>query len=120
MNNDIKVIEIDSLQGFLNEVQKLKDILGFEKLWFRGIADHTYGLEPSIYRKAPAAIIEKQLLNRFKSRALPFIEDKGEKSYWEWLFIMQHYGVPTRLLDWSESALISLAFAVMYREDCHN
>lgn len=118
MNGKIEVIDITSLEIFLQEVGKLQKGV-FEKIWFRGIADHSYGLEPSLYRKAHNAIIEKQLLNRFKAKSLPFIEDKNHKSYWEWLFIMQHYGVPTRLLDWSESALISLAFAVIYRESHH-
>lgn len=119
MNAEIRIIEIQSLQQFIQEVSAVQQG-GFEKIWFRGIADHEYGLEPSIYRKSENAVIEKQLMNRFKSKALPFIEDKNMSSYWEWLFIMQHYGVPTRLLDWSESALVSLAFAVIYRENHHN
>lgn len=119
MNDDITQIEVKSLQEYLDAINRIENEFEYEKIWFRGIADESYGLEPSLYRKTDNPIIEKQLLNRFKTRSLPFIDDKGEKNYWEWLFIMQHYGVPTRLLDWSESALLGLAFAVIYREEKH-
>lgn len=120
MNKDIKIIEIKSVQEFLDNIQGLKKS-GFEKIWFRGIADESYALEPSLYRRAADPTIEKQLLNRFMSRALPFLGNGTEaRTYWEWLFIMQHYGVPTRLLDWSDSAVISLAFSVIYRSEKHD
>lgn len=31
---------------------------------------------------------------------------------WDKIFVMQHYGVPTRLLDWSENPFIGMYFAV--------
>ncbi|MBX2976809.1 MAG: FRG domain-containing protein [Ignavibacteriaceae bacterium] len=119
MNENIYIHNIENIQDLLGQLDHIKAELGFEKIWFRGVADTAYGLEPSIFRRAVNPAIEKDLYNKFKVRALPFLDQEPNDNYWEWLFYMQHYGVPTRLLDWSESALIGLAFSVIFREEKH-
>ncbi|OFV95375.1 MAG: hypothetical protein A3H28_02230 [Acidobacteria bacterium RIFCSPLOWO2_02_FULL_61_28] len=51
-------------------------------------------------------------MTRFRQRSIPFLT-RGLADDWDMFFFMQHYGVPTRLLDWTENPFIGFYFAVM-------
>jgi hypothetical protein len=92
---------------------KKPDFRGDEQpLWFRGHLNARWKLTPKIYRPEYLGADESEIRNEFQSRALQVIQGRMPADKWEWYFLMQHYGVPTRLLDWTENALIALYFAV--------
>src|SRR4051812_41381980 len=86
-------------------------------LWYRGVGDASHTLIPSLYRHegtADAAAfmeLEERILQRFRERSIPYQPIPVDKD-WELLFLMQHFGVPTRLLDWTENPYIGLFFAL--------
>jgi hypothetical protein len=83
-------------------------------VWFRGQAKASWKLKPSLVRKPSHLGSEQALAKRFKQNAYLLLSDRP-RNEWEWLFVMQHHEVPTRLLDWTESPLVGIYFAVNER-----
>ncbi|MGA7415139.1 MAG: FRG domain-containing protein [Bryobacteraceae bacterium] len=95
----------------------------FWKPWFRGHGDASWLLKPKLYRTPGRAVgdlvtYEEELRGEFKRRGLQLFDQlapTGDQEKWGWYFLMQHYRSPTRLLDWTDSALMALHFALKAR-----
>jgi hypothetical protein len=85
---------------------------------FRGQACADWPLVPAMGRLHECVkryeswhALEYDLLERFQKYARAFL-DKEPVSKLEWLVVAQHYGLPTRLLDWTTNPLKALFFSV--------
>lgn len=125
---------VKSLSEFINQVNTcVKEIVKEPKLnvtWFRGEGSDKFNtpLVPGAFRKGhsvnhdlgkkqiykEAYVLEPLLKASFSREAKMFFSRENiELNSWNEYFLMQHYGLDTRLLDWTESALNALAFSIL-------
>lgn len=118
----------ETISSWKDLEEKLNPIA--ERCVFRGQGNQDWPLISSFARALPnisseewALQIELRAILNFRSQAhlhlsqsvLPPDSFKLDKmdTYLEWLMLMQHYGAPTRLLDWTNSPYVALYFAVI-------
>lgn len=107
--------------------RKGKDRTGGEVppvLWFRGHPDEGWNLRPTMLRemglgamKTPIGTMSKRAMGEemrkqhYIAKNYHYLEKKLGTDL-EWMEVMQHHGVKTRLLDWTESVIHALLFAL--------
>jgi len=131
-----KLPKVKEVSEFLNRVRYIRDdCFKFPsddpwEPWFRGHQNAAWELKPKLYRGRRGSVpladklrkAEDEIREEFIKRA-PILCEALPAGYevraeWEWYFMMQHHKAATRLLDWTDGALIALYFAV--KDNCED
>lgn len=126
----IKIIKINTLEELMPLLsdQPYRDSISRNRASYvyRGMTDVSFRMDTTLKRncKHLQRSLEPSILSNFARYAV--MEDPTiTQSIWREMIVGQHHGLPTRLLDWTHSALVSLHFATaepnledMDRHDC--
>ena len=107
------VSQIRSVDEFLQRVRDADKQPDTAVTLFRGQI-HPFPLLPKLFRANKVEDVqryEEAMLDSLKTKA-PHLRPSKPENDWDWLSLGQHYGMSTRMSDWSANPIIALFFAV--------
>jgi hypothetical protein len=105
--NPMNLIERDTIDEIFQTVEELSELY-----LYRGVSNFSYNLKSSLERTARHYQTENWLTDQFQRCIHEYLPvESHPNNKFELLSLMQHHGVPTRLIDITKSPYVALYFA---------
>ncbi|WP_415897987.1 FRG domain-containing protein [Neptuniibacter sp. QD72_48] len=118
----ITTFDVNNFCDYVRAVQEINERVSCHEseLWYRGVSDQSYELLSGIQWRQVEEIKHEGMIDEFLTSSPLYDSTVKTLGAFEQYALMQHYGLPTRLLDWSISPLIALFFALEKDEENEN
>lgn len=117
----MKTFSIKSLSDYISVLKDIKDnyIENDGDIWFRGVSDISYELAPGVIWRNIDEPKHSGMIEEWLNEYSIYADSELSDSF-DIYALAQHYGLPTRLLDWTTSPLVALYFSLEKEEQKNN